>query len=199
VNERNLRPASVAAAALVIGGVLLLAFPGHALGIVQLVLVTAAAATGLYALAVNVPPTGWMSPFKWMSPFVGAVRMERVTPASQELASIRAKLSGRRLRASGGPALPPETLRLLKPLIRSTLDLDPAGDVVPREAAVRLSPLTRAILACDVPTDLGWLATVRPDEHEVADAVHRVLDELDRLEPGGDRPGDLSPRQPQVR
>jgi hypothetical protein len=193
MNERNLRPANVAAAALVIGGVLLLALPGYALGILQLVAVTAAATTALHALASNVPPTGWMSPFKWMSPFAGTPLSEPGPPDVHELEPIRARLGARRLRAVGGPPLPPDALRLLRPLIRSALDLPPGGPV-PREAALRLSPLARSILAAELPRDPRWIDTVRPDEDAVAEVVHQVLDELERLDPGPN--GEGTPRSP---
>jgi len=192
MNERNLRPANVAAAALVIGGILLLAFPRYALGIVQLVVVTATAATALYALAVNVPQTGWMSPFKWMSPFAGTPLPEPGAPDVHELEPIRARVAARRLRAVGGPPLPPETLRLLRPLIRSALDLPPGGPI-PGEAALRLSPLARSILAAELPDDPRWIDTVRPDEDAVAHVVHQVLDELERLDPTGPREGAALP------
>lgn len=196
MNERNLRPLNVAAAALVIGGILLLALPRYALGIIQLVVVTGAAATALHALAVNVPQTGWMSPFKWMSPFADAPQPERSTPASAELEPIRAKLAARRLRAAGGPPLPAETLRMLKPLIRSALDIDAGGGAASPEAAARLSPLARAILATDVPSEPRWIDTVRPDATAVAGVVHSVLDELERLDPGSADPPALPSRQP---
>ncbi len=102
MSERNLRPANVAAAALVIGGVLLVALPRHALSIVQLVVLTAAAATALYALAVNVPPTGWMSPFKWMSPF-GGRRARRGTSSRR----TRPTRSARSWPAAGSPSRAP--------------------------------------------------------------------------------------------
>jgi hypothetical protein len=185
VSERNLRPANVAAAALVIGGVLLVALPRHALSIVQLVVLTAATATAVYALAVNVPPTGWMSPFKWMSPFGGTVRPVRDELSSRETDAIRSKLSGRRIPVAGAPPMPPEALRVLKPLIRSALDLGPDDSVRTGAQNARLSPLTWSILRCEIDTTLGWLGTVRPNEREVAEVVHHVLDELARLDAGG--------------
>ena len=185
MNERNLRPANVAAAALVIGGVLLVALPRHALSIVQLVVLTAATAAALYALAANVPPTGWMSPFKWMSPFVGTVRPARDELSSHETDAIRSKLAGRRIPVAGAPPMPPEALRVLKPLIRSALDLGPDDSVRTAARNARLSPLTWSILRCETDTTLGWLGMVRPNEREVADVVHHVLDELARLDAGG--------------
>lgn len=199
MSELNLRPANVAAAALVIGGVLLVALPRYALAIIQLVVVTAAAATALHALAANVPPTGWMSPFKWMSPFVGTASPIRATSVSGDIATIRAKLAGRRVRTAHGPALPPETLRLLRPLVRSALDLDPDDASPPSAAVARLSPLTASVLTTRIPAAPGWLGTLRPDERAVGETVHRILDELDRLDPGGARASTtLPPHEPRV-
>lgn len=194
MNERSLRPANVASAALVIGGVLLVALPRHALSIVQLVVVTAATAAALYALAANVPPTGWMSPFKWMSPFVPTVRQARDEATAHETDSIRSKISGRRVRIAGGTPMPPETVRLLKPLIRSALDVGPDDDLRAAARKARLSPLSWSVLACDIDPHPGWLGTVRADERRVAEVVHQVLDEIERLDAGG--PGTRTPPVP---
>ena len=47
--ERTLRAGSVTAAAVLIGGVLIVAVPQHMVSIVQVVVVTVAVAAGLYA------------------------------------------------------------------------------------------------------------------------------------------------------
>ena len=127
MNESALRPGNVAAAAVLIGGVLTVLLPQHAMSIVQLVIVTVAVSSAVYALAVNVPSAGWISPFKWMSPFNRAAYQGRRTRPSDELGSIGSKLSGRRQPIENGPPMPPATLRLLKPLIAVALDFDPNG------------------------------------------------------------------------
>lgn len=197
MNERNLRPGNVGAAAVVIGGVLMVAFPGHAVAIVELVLVTAAAATALYALVLNVPPTGWMSPFKWMSPFTRKRLAVADGGASDELDLIRSRMSGRRRSVEGGPPLPPDTVRLLKPLIGAALDLDPGAETYPDSARTLVSPLTWAVFTGEAPTGSGWLHTLRPSEPDVAELVHAVLDDLDRLGPdtrSHHDPENLQPR-----
>ncbi len=197
MNERGLRPASVGAAALLIGGVLLLALPRYALGIVQVVIVTAAAAAALYALATRVPPTGWMSPYRWMSPFGGGDRHERADEPVDEADVLHTKLSGRRQPVADGPPMPADILRALRPLIGAALDLDPGGGPPPPTARSRLSPLTWSILTTEPRPGQGWRGTFSPDVREVAEVVHHVLDELERFDPGGvpPRPGHV-PRDP---
>ena len=187
MNERSLRPGHVAAAAVLIGGVLLVVLPQYGMSIVQLVIVTVAASAGLYALAVNVPSTGWISPFKWMSPFNRAASGRR-TRGSDELRSIRSKLSGRRQLIENGPPVPPEALRLLKPLIVSALDLDTDDEPPPESARGLVSPLTWAVLTSEPLERPGWFRTRRSDEREVTQAVHRVLDDLDGLKAGASGP-----------
>jgi hypothetical protein len=152
MNERTLRIGNVAAAAVAIGGALIIARPQYALGIVQLVLASVGAAAALYALAANVPPTGWLSPFKWMSPFNRAARPEERRNGWDEMTSLRSKLSGRRQQMRNAPPLPPEVVRLLKPLIRQTLDLDPEDEAQLASARHFLSPLAWAVLTSDPPT-----------------------------------------------
>ncbi|MCA9739772.1 MAG: hypothetical protein KC645_19250, partial [Gemmatimonadetes bacterium] len=69
MSDPTLRAGPVTAAAIAIGGMVLLAAPQHAASIVKVVVATAAVAAGLHALSRSVPATGWMSPFRWMSPF----------------------------------------------------------------------------------------------------------------------------------
>ena len=185
MNERTLRIGNVAAAVVVIGGILLIARPQYALGIVQLVIASIAAAAALHALAASVPPTGWLSPFKWMSPFNRAVRTEEGQEGWDEVASLRSKLSGRRQPMRHAPPMPPEIVRLLKPLIRQTLDLDPNDETQLASARRHLSPLAWGLLTSEPPTGSPWFRALRPNEREVAEVVHRVLDELDRLAAGG--------------
>ena len=89
--------------------------------------------------------------------------------------------------------MPPATLRLLKPLIASALDLDP--DDEPHQGSARgpVSPLTWAVLTSEPLQRPYWFRTLRPDEREVAQTVHCVLDELDRLKAGdGDAPRSIN-------
>ena len=188
MNERALRPGNVAAAAMLIGGVIAIVLPQYAMSLVQLVIVTVAVSTALYALAVNVPSAGWISPFKWMSPFNRAAYPGRRKRRSDELRSIRSKLSGRRQPIEGSPPMPPATLRLLKPLIAVALDLDSGDEPPPTTARGRVSPLIWAVLTSEPLQRPRWFRTLRPNEREVTQTVHSVLDELDCLKSGASDP-----------
>lgn len=190
MNERTLRPANVAAAVMAIGGALTLVFPGHVLSILQVVAVTVAAAAGLYVLAVHVPPSGWISPFRWMSPFRLATRPQRRGGRSAELEAIRVRMSGRRQRIAGGPPLPPAVLRMLQPALRAALDLDLREGVPPPQARDRLSPAAWTVLTAEPLAGARWFRTLHSDPRAVAEAVHVILDELDRLSVS---PGDPPP------
>jgi hypothetical protein len=181
MNEYALRPKNLAAAAVVVGGGLIVIFPQHALTVVQLVIVTIAASAGLYLLTANVPPSGWISPFKWLSPFSEDAHTAKAEHRSGELDLIRAQFSGRRQRIEGGPPMPPSVLRQLRPLIAGALDLDSRDEKRVAAARSRVSAQTFAILT-SVPGDRpSWFRTVRPHPHEVIETVNSVLDELDRL------------------
>lgn len=222
MSARALRPPHVAAAAVLIGGIVVTALPQHALSVFQIVVVTVAVTTGIHALAVHVPATGWLSPFRWMSPFHARGRSGHDGPG--DLDAIRAKLAGRRVPVADGPPLPVETLRLLRPLIRRALHLEPAearsvhalpwmaadprdpvrrGDYRPDrliEARRRVSALTWSVLTAEDPDGPAWLRSRRPDQDQVAEAVHRVLDDLERvaagLEPEPHLPSSPDPRSP---
>lgn len=182
MRDPTLRTGNVAAAAVLIGGVLLVALPRRAVSIVQVVAVTVAVAAVLHALATHVPVSGWLSPFRWMSPFHRPSSAGARGP--DELDSIRARVSGRRQRLRGGPPLPPETLRLLQPLIRAALDLDRDDASYPPSARTRLSPVTWAVLTTDPLRNPYWFRTLPANDREVAGIVHAVLDDLERLAPG---------------
>ena len=97
MTSSTLRPPELAAATLFLGGLLVALAPGHVLAIAELTLVTLAAGACVYALSSNVPPTGWISPFKWLSPFGGERRSERRSHGADEIEGIRARLGCRRL------------------------------------------------------------------------------------------------------
>ena len=203
MNLRMLSPGNVAAAAVLIGGALVVAMPRQATSVVQLVLLTIAAATVLHAVGSIVPE--WTATV-W-SPFDRRVRRAGDVPGSAEIGRIRARMSGRRQRIADGRWLPPETLRLLHPLIGVALERDglgwgdgahEPGDAGRREAAgpgatarsgpaasatgrSRPSPLTRAVLTTAPLPRSGWIRTRRPDARQVAALVHAVLDDLDSL------------------
>jgi hypothetical protein len=163
MNERTLRPAHMAAAALAVGGALIVIVPEHAMSIGRLLIVTVAAAAGLYALALTTSPTWWLSPFD------GHRRRRGLHERPDEIEWIRASFGGRRQRIADDVSLPPGALRLLQPLIRVALE---------REPSRRLSPLSRAILESNPLKRPTWIRTGRPDRRETASIVHRVLDDL---------------------
>jgi hypothetical protein len=197
VNERTLRPGNIAAGALVLGGVLIVVLPQHALSIVRLAIVTVAAAAGLYALAVQAPSTWWMSPFD------RRVRRERKSHGSNEMRWIRSRLAGPRKRIDDGPSLPADAVRLLQPLIRAGLEregLDPADESYLASARGLLSPPTWAVLTHDPLERPRWFRTLWPDERATAEIVHSVLDDIDRLADSGVNPArHMFPSDPRAK
>lgn len=178
MNARNLRPANTAAAALFIGGVLVVVFPEAVPTVLRLVMVTIAATAGLYALAVNSPPA-------WGSPFLRAIR-RRGRREAGDVAWIRARLGGWRLRVGSAAPMPPEVLRTLRTLIVTALQRQgiDADDAAGRAAARQLlSPLSWTVLTGRPGSGLAAVPTSPPDRRRVAELVHRVLDDLDGLDP----------------
>src|SRR5690606_6710799 len=89
---------------------------------------------------------------------------------------------GRRQTIPDGPPLPPETLRLLQPLIAGALER--AGIPADTETRVSvLSPAAEAVLRAEALSHIGWRGTVRPDARATAAVVHRILDEVATLSP----------------
>lgn len=191
MNERVLRTANVAAAALVIAGAAALLLPRHGPTIARVLVVGVGAAAALHALVASTPPTWWPSPFD------RGMADEGEQEGPDELAWIRGRMAGRRQRIGQGlPPVPPDTLRLLKPLVEVVLEregLDTTDEGHLRSARTLLSPLTWSILAAEPLARLRWFRTVRPDEREVAGVVHAVLDELETLAEG------TAPSHPQAR
>lgn len=182
MSRRTLNPTNVVAAILVLGGLLMVLMPRHTISILQIVILSTAAAAGIHALAVNVPlgsAAGWS-----MSPFNRRTYSERQRLESHEVHRIRAKFDGARFVTPDGPAVPVETIQLLKPLILTALrqeGVDP--DRLGRASAARslLSPQIRAVLDCDPPRRPGWRQTRPANEQAVAQFVDQLLDDLDRL------------------
>jgi hypothetical protein len=188
VSEQALRPGSIALAAVVIGGVLILLLPQHAMSIARLVILTSAAAAGLHALGVSAPPTWWRSPFDRP----GQRRQRR---GEDDYDRVRSALGGWRQRIPGGVPLPPEVVRLLEPLIADSVargggHATGAGD--DGVAFVRLSPLVRVqgVWAAARPRPHRL---VRPDARAVSAAVLDVLNELDDQSGG---PASVPPTDP---
>jgi hypothetical protein len=174
MSEQTLRPESVATAAVVIGGALVAVLPQHAMSIVRLVILTAAAAAGLYALGVNAPATWWKSPFD---------RRPGRSRGPDEFESIRSGLSDWRQRIADGPALPPDVVRMLRPLIAAAVEQAGAGGGRRSAGArVHLSHVTRAVLASGSRVRPRWFDMVPPDGRTVAAAVEVVLDDIERHE-----------------
>jgi hypothetical protein len=177
-----------AAAILVVSGVVIIALPTHALSVVQLAVVAVAMLACGFALTALVPPAGWVAPFKAMSPFGRRSGVDAGDAGSDEIRTIRSRLSGWRQPIAHGPALPPETLLHLRPLIRTALHLDPDDESQWTSAARRVSPLTWAVLTSDSEgqTSRFWLHP--PNSRHVAEAVHKVLDEIERISAGAHHP-----------
>lgn len=170
------RPGHLAAAALTLGGLLLIGVPQRAPSIIRLVLVTLAAAGGLHLILSHGGPAFLLSPFRW------TLREKDDDGGSADARRLRSALEGRRHRIAGAAPLPPATIRTLQPLIEAALDRDGAGPDAPlrRAAALqRLSLQTRAILAHDATVNPPWFRTLRSDPRATARVVSAVLDELD--------------------
>ena len=185
MNEHALRPLHIGSAALAIGGVLVLLMPEYSLSIVRLVIVTVAAATGLYALVVSVPTTWWTSPFDRTARQVGNGN------GPEEFDSIRSTLSGPRQPIQNAPPLPGAAVRSLKPLIEAAIvreGLDPDDPAQLESAQGLLSPLSWAILSSEPLVGPRWFQTRLPNERKVAKVVHSVLDDLDGLASRGGAP-----------
>lgn len=189
MSDPRSRTLALAAGLLVAGGLAIFFSPDRVMITVQWTVAGLAAIAALH-LVVAGAPSAW-----WTSPFDRADRPARTTEPVDETHWIRTRFEGRRVPVGGGRwALPPETVRLLRPLIeeamiRKTAD---AGDPSSTEALRgRLAPLTRAVLATDSTIQPGWWGTTRSDGEAVARLVDRVLDDLERLE-GAAPPGQTS-------
>jgi hypothetical protein len=182
VSDPTLRPGSVATAAAVIGGALIALLPQHAMSIVRLVVLTAAAAAGLYALGVNAPATWWKSPFD---------RRPRRSRGPDEFESIHSGLSGWRQRLTEGPPLPPDVIRMLRPLVVAAVEQAGAARSGPNATLrVRVAPVTRGILGSGRAVRPRWFRMAPPDKRAVAVAVDTVLDDIERIRGGnGDAAG----------
>jgi hypothetical protein len=198
MNGGGLRPGGVAAAAILIGGFLVLALPQHTESVVRLVVLTLAAVVGLHLLALLVPTwsDGWST-----SPFRPAARARRGGRAPEEVERIHSGLSGRRHPVENGPPMPPQVLRLLKPPIRVALErmgLDPTDEAGRVSARTLLSPLTWAVFTSDLRSAPDPFRVRRPDERQVAEVVHRVLDELEALDHARTPPPRRAPGPPRT-
>ena len=181
MTERALAPGNVAAGALFVGGVVLVALPYHVLSILQVMVVAAAVSVGLYALARNVPQSGWLFPFKWLSPFSPDAHRRIRGHRTAALDELGTRMGDRRLPVENAPALPPVILRELRALIAGALDVDPGDAAAVASARDRVSPLTHAILASAPVERTTWFRTLRPHRTQTAAVVHRVMDDLDRI------------------
>ncbi len=193
------RPSHVASGAALIGGAVIVALPHHVWTVVPVLLVSIAVAVAVHALAVHVPPAGWMSPFKWMSPFATRDWAGWSEAPRGDIDAIRSTLSGRRQRIPGGRALPPETLRLLKPCVVAALDADAeASGARWRGWRDRLSPTTLALVSAEPLRHPWWFHTLRPDPAQTAEVVHLVLDDLERVSSGAPAPHEAGGASPNL-
>jgi hypothetical protein len=183
MNDHDFPPRRVIAGSAVIGGVLVTVIPRHAVSILQIVIATVAVVAGLFALAVTVPPTGWLWPFKWMSPFGRGATGGRRDDGPDGFGSIRRKLSGWRLPIGSCPPMPVGVANMLRPLIRSSLRLGPAEEPQPATLPAGISALTWSILTSDAPRKRDWFRALPPHPREVARLVDHVLDDLDSIDP----------------
>lgn len=170
-----------AAAVVLFGGLLLIAMPQHAGTIVRVLLVALSAVAALWAITRVMPEagvSGW-----WRSPFDPPGSRRPAEPRGA-VERVRASLATRRQQIPGARPLPAETIRMVQPLIAVALErrgLDP-DDAAHRPAIQRaLSPLALGVLTSDPRYLPRWYETRRPDARRTADAVRRILDELESL------------------
>lgn len=170
-----------AAAVMLFGGLLLIAMPRHAATIARLLLVALSTVAALWAIT-RVMPEGGVSGW-WRSPFDPPGTRRAAGPRGA-IERVRASLAARRQRVPGGRPLPAETIRMVQPLIAVALErrgLDP-NDATHGPAIERtLSPLALGVLTRDPRYLPRWYETRRPDARRTADAVRRILDELESL------------------
>ena len=152
---------------LVVGGNALVLDPASAPGVAQGMIGALALVAALHVAGRRAPGA------RWTSPFDTGIGGRNAPAEADETARIRARFAGRRLPLDdAGTALPPETLRLLQPLI---------ADVAARRGPA-VSPLTRAVYEADPTMQPSRWTTSRPAPATVAEIVHAVLDDLDRLD-----------------
>lgn len=170
-----------AAAVVLFGGLLLIALPQHAGTIVRVLFVALAAVAALWAIA-RVMPEGGVSGW-WRSPFDPPGSRRPAEPRGA-IERVRASLATRRQQIPGGRPLPAETIRMVQPLIAVALErrgLDPDDAAHRPEIQRTLSPLALAVLTSDPRYLPRWYETRRPDARRSAEAVGRILDELESL------------------
>lgn len=171
MNRSGLEPARVAAATLVLGGLLVALSPALSARVIRIVIVAGAAGAALFVLRTQAARAWWTSPFN-------VVRHRPDRPGSSpELVRVAAKFEGRRQPVPGGTPLPPETIRLLRPLVVAALARHRAVGT-----ETEASALTRALPGLEPQVWPRWFQTRSPRPTRVAQAVHRVLDDIDRME-----------------
>ena len=148
-------------------------FPALSARVLRIVIVASAAGAALFVLRTQAARAWWTSPFN-------LIRHRPRPPASStELDGIAAKFGGRRQIVPGGTPIPPETIRLLRPLTASAFRGPGESQAGPHPD---LSPLTRALPELEPQVWPRWFQTRSADPRNVAHAVHRVMDDIDRLE-----------------
>ncbi len=172
-----LSPRPMASASLVLGGLLLVAAPAHAVSVAQLAVATVAAAGALFVVVRQLRPAVWMTPFNPRD------RPRGDEDLRSEVDRLRTRLGGGRVQVAPGLALPPEVVRVLQPIVRAELE-GAAGGVL----AAPPSATLQAILRFESPDPRLRVRVRRGDEQAVSAVVHEVLDELDRLRSTTDSP-----------
>lgn len=185
MSRSGLELGRVAGATLVLGGLLVALSPDLMARVVRIVVAAGAGAAALFVLRTEAARAWWTSPFN-----VGRRRREKPPGSSPELDAIAAKFRGRRQPVPGGVPLPPETIRLLRPLAASALERQRPESGSPRDDSP-LWALTRALPDLEPRVWPRWFQTRSPDVKRVAEAVHEVLDDLDRLEARSHQPDPI--------
>lgn len=194
-NEPFVRPGMLIGAALVVGGIVAAIAPQHALTIAQVVVVTAAVTAALHVLQVNVTDLRGRRSRGSALDYAVVRRTPRNAPADLQI--TRAHLERDRV-AGGSVALPHGTALQLSRAVATELErqgFDLADPAQRAAARALVLPTTWTMLTEDPRRSSGDTRSYLPaDGPWVADVVHTVLDDLDRLamrtqgEPTEDRP-----------
>lgn len=186
MNASNLHPVNLIAAGVLIAGTLIILLPQHAVSVISVTVAGVAAAVSIHLLVTNTKGLREGPWWRDMSPFTRARARTNPRNVPRDLERVRSMLGRTRHRGSNHAPLPFEVERALSRTIRIALDrerlnpFDPAQSELVRRT---LSPLTWSLLHEDQGSEGQGRRQrmLQPDEKGVAEVVHQVLDDLDRL------------------
>lgn len=178
MSKQTIRPSAAAAASAVISGLIIAVWPQHAVSVVQIAVVTVAVAAALHATRTNGVRPGTDRPSD--SPLARLMTPTALPALPSDLERTRFNLHSRRIRYRD-VALPWGTAKQLRrtaaaALQRQGVDVDDPSHHAAARALV--SPLTWTVLTHERYKPRKDLRGAGP---KVAEIVHAVLDDIDRL------------------